>query len=460
MERITRISFLGLFIAVCLFQPSADAKMINEENACTWGISNDALAIPADSLITNASLTLYNVCTVGNNPQALYIQLLDNPGEGVEEIADAQTGNFFDGFGTFLKKIDASGLSATPKTITISLGQINDTQAWVWDIYDAPVIVTLGDSTTTQMSSSQLSLLDYAGTGASFGFGLDCDGVSFDGLSLQLTVRSTTAATAGTVLNFQTGSTTITNTAPVFTSIANQKITASNTLACGIAAVDADGDAVTITASNLPQGAVFNGGTFSWTPSTGQVGIYTVTFTANDGNGGIASMPLQITVTALSTSPSQWTTLAYDDFESGWGHYTDGGADCYLYTRTKYAPQGTSAADIQSGSGDASSFVLTNGIDVKTPGYSQIEITFSYIPVSMDNTSEGFRLDYWNGAKWITLKSWYSFVDFTNFNTYTETVNISKSSVAFPTNMKIRFVCEASNYLDDVMIDEISIAAR
>jgi len=27
----------------------------------------------------------------------------------------------------------------------------------------------------------------------------------------------------------------------------------------------------------------------------------------------------------------QWTTLTYDDFENGWGNYTDGGADCSLW---------------------------------------------------------------------------------------------------------------------------------
>ena len=28
----------------------------------------------------------------------------------------------------------------------------------------------------------------------------------------------------------------------------------------------------------------------------------------------------------------QWTTLTYDDFESGWGNYTDGGSDCWRRT--------------------------------------------------------------------------------------------------------------------------------
>lgn len=593
MKRTTWIT-LGLFIAICLIQPYADAAIINEENAGTWGISNDALTIPPDGVITEATLTLHNVRTMGSNPQALYVHLLDNPVQDIEEIADAKAGDFFEEFGTFLKKIEGSALSATPRDITLSLNQINDTAAWVWDIYDAPVVVTLGNASTTQLSSSQLALLDYAGTGGSFGFGLDCDGVAVDGASLVLTVQSTAQSTPPTELVFQIGDisgeipaqlefiidngntgtsstgtwqvsgatgsygadslwsrdgatytwsqnsltpgtyevfmwwtewssrstaapvrithangstdktvnqktngsrwnslgtyqfsgsasvrlsapnasptsynadavkfvkvTDSANNAPQLAAIADQSVAASSTLSVTVSATDADGDTVAITASNLPQGAGFTGRTFTWTPGATQIGVYQVTFTADDGKGGFDTASVQVTVTAPPTG--EWQELVFDDFESGWGNYTDGGADCMLYTRTKYAPQGTTAANIQNGSGDASSFVLTNGIDVKTPGYSEIEVAFSYIPVSMDNSSEGFRLDVWDGTKWVTVKSWYAFVDFINFSLNRETVSISNSAVAFSTGMRIRFVCEASDHIDDVMIDDISISAR
>jgi hypothetical protein len=455
MKSMTWFSFLGLCLAACLLQPAANAKIINDENACTWGISNDDLTIPADSIITQASLTLYNVRLTGTAPQALYVQLLDNPAEGIEEITDGRSDNFFEGFGTFLKKIEAAELSKTSQDITFSLNEINDVKAWVWEVYDAPVAVTFADATTLQLNSSLLALLDYAGTGASFGFGLDCDGLSVDGISLDLVIRSTTEMTPETRLSFQTG---IVNNAPKLAFIPNQTVTAKKPLAFTVSASDIDDDPVTIAASNLPNGAAFTHNTFTWTPSGLQAGIYYVTFTADDGNGGTDSAVVKITVNAPVTL--EWTELAYDDFESGWGNYTDGGKDCLLYTRTKYAPQGNNAANIQSGNGDESSFYLTHGIDVKTPGYSEISISFSYIPVSMDNSTEGFRLDLWDGGKWVTLKSWYAYTDFMNFNLYNETVSVSSSTVAFSTNMKIRFVCEATDHLDDVMIDEISISAR
>ncbi|MFH1174621.1 MAG: PKD domain-containing protein [archaeon] len=48
-----------------------------------------------------------------------------------------------------------------------------------------------------------------------------------------------------------------------------------------VSASDPDGDAVTITAASLPEGAVFQQGTFDWTPT--QPGNYTIVFTASDG---------------------------------------------------------------------------------------------------------------------------------------------------------------------------------
>jgi hypothetical protein len=114
----------------------------------------------------------------------------------------------------------------------------------------------------------------------------------------------------------------------------------------------------------------------------------------------------------------------------------------------------------QPASRTAPAFVLTNGIDVKTPGYSEIKITFSYKAVSMDNSREGFMLDYWDGKEWVTLKSWFRYIDFSNIRTYYETVEISTSNVTFPADMKIRFVCDASSNTDIAMIDEIAISAR
>jgi len=156
----------------------------------------------------------------------------------------------------------------------------------------------------------------------------------------------------------------------------------------------------------------------------------------------------------------EWTELTYDDFESGWGNYTDGGDDCLLYTDGTYAHQGSNAADIQDNSGVASSFYYTNGIDVDTPGYTQLKVEFWYIPISMDNSKEDFWLQYYDGTDWHTVQTWVRGVDFDNGTPYNPTVYIDETSYTFPTDMKIRFMCDASGNRDDVYIDEIRVSAK
>lgn len=151
--------------------------------------------------------------------------------------------------------------------------------------------------------------------------------------------------------------------------------------------------------------------------------------------------------------------LSYTDFENGWGIWTDGGGDCRLYTSGNYAPQGSNAADIQDNSGVASSFYLTNGVDVHTPAYVQIDVEFTFIAISMDNSNEDFWLQYYDGSSWHTVATYAEGIDFENNNLYSSSVSILESQYTFPTDMKIRFMCDASGNRDDVYIDEIRISA-
>ncbi len=73
------------------------------------------------------------------------------------------------------------------------------------------------------------------------------------------------------------------NRAPVLTAISNRTAYADVLLTFTIDATDPDGDAITYSAGTLPSGATFTGQDFNWTPSQSQVGSYTVTFVATDG---------------------------------------------------------------------------------------------------------------------------------------------------------------------------------
>ncbi len=76
------------------------------------------------------------------------------------------------------------------------------------------------------------------------------------------------------------------NRAPVLDPIGPQSVAEGQELQFTISASDPDGDALTNTTSTLPEGAVFDAdtGTFTWTPGYDQAGSYTVTFTVSDGS--------------------------------------------------------------------------------------------------------------------------------------------------------------------------------
>jgi PKD repeat protein len=183
-------------------------------------------------------------------------------------------------------------------------------------------------------------------------------------------------------------------------------------------------------------------------------GTYTATLTVTDNAGASSSDVATVTV---STSGGGTTTeLSYSDFESGWGIWTKGGADCSRYTSTTYAYGGKSAIDIQDNTGTASSFYHTTGVNVSTPGYTSIIVDFYFYAVSME-AGEDFWVQYYNGSTWSTVTTYASGTNFNNSTFYHATITIPKSSYTFPTNMKIRFMCDASDNNDDVYIDNIRI---
>ncbi len=88
------------------------------------------------------------------------------------------------------------------------------------------------------------------------------------------------------------------NHAPALSAIQVPPVAERSLLTLSVRAADPDGDALTYSAGPLPAGARFSGGTFSWTPTTGQAGSHRVTFTAKDGRGGEDSQTVTILVSA------------------------------------------------------------------------------------------------------------------------------------------------------------------
>ncbi len=179
------------------------------------------------------------------------------------------------------------------------------------------------------------------------------------------------------------------------------------------------------------------------------LGTYTVTLTATNAYGS----DVETKVDYISVvEPTGWTTITFDDFESGMGNYTDGGGDMMLYTGGYYSWSGTNAADIQDNSGVASSFYHTVGYNVSS--YTDLEVEFFFVAISMDRR-EDFWVQYYDGSSWRTVAAFTVGVDFDNGYFYDAVVSISNLDYNFPTNARLRFMCDASGNADDVYIDDI-----
>jgi len=110
-----------------------------------------------------------------------------------------------------------------------------------------------------------------------------------EGLSLTITAED---GHGGSDSETITVTVTNVNDAPVIAAISDQNGAEGETLSFEISASDVDGDDLSWSGSNLPEGASLtdNGdgsATFSWTPGFTQAGTYTnVQFTVDDGQGG------------------------------------------------------------------------------------------------------------------------------------------------------------------------------
>ncbi len=196
--------------------------------------------------------------------------------------------------------------------------------------------------------------------------------------------------------------------------------------------------------SNDPKQESFAGGAYTmWVESCPNIQI-TARGTMNN-----AQRIVRQTFTAAT-----WTEIIYDEFESGFGNWNDGGTDCIRYTGGTFAHQGDDAVDLQ----DNTSTSLMSTSNLALSGYSQILVEFWYYPRNF-NGSEDFWLQIRpnSGSGYSTVQTWARGTDFSNGTFYQECVAITGYTLTNQT--RIRFRMDASNNSDDVYIDEIRISA-
>ncbi len=169
-------------------------------------------------------------------------------------------------------------------------------------------------------------------------------------------------------------------------------------------------------------------------------GTYTVSLTATNAvRFGRRDQDGYITVS--EPDGRHWTTITYDDFEGGFGSYTDGGGDCARYTGGTYAHQGSARADIQDNSGMASSFYHTASYNVT--GYTELEVDFWFYAVQHGQLERGLLgpvlrrhhlADGGDVRPRDRLRQQHLLLAPCRF----------RGQYNFPTNAKLRFMCDAS----------------
>ena len=74
-------------------------------------------------------------------------------------------------------------------------------------------------------------------------------------------------------------------------------------------------------------------------------------------------------------------------------------------------------------------------------------------------SNEDFWVRYFDGSDWITIADYDSGDEFENGQFYHKIVWINETDYTFPSDMKIRFQCDASSDEDDIYIDQVYINA-
>jgi hypothetical protein len=207
-----------------------------------------------------------------------------------------------------------------------------------------PITVTVKDQFGRPMANELVSLFGSLGSvNPSSGLS-DSDGrvfAQFTGGSVagDATITALSGYAHGTI----TVAITSQNSAPVLDDPGTYTVREGDALSFTVNAHDPDGQALTLSANNVPTGAVFiaQTGVFSWTPGFDAEGSYTVTFEVSDGHlsdAGDAAItvlntnraPVAVAGDAQTVNPDEWVQL-----DGSQSYDPDGNAAIVTYAWTQ-----------------------------------------------------------------------------------------------------------------------------
>jgi len=178
-----------------------------------------------------------------------------------------------------------------------------------------------------------------------------------------------------TVTSSSSGGGSTSNNAPVLDSIGNKVVNENELLEFTISATDKDsGDSLSFAASGiidgvpsgLPTGASFNTDTktFSWTPTSSQIGSYFILFTVSDGKT-TDSEQIRITVNDVTTSDTTAPTITLN-----------GNSPITLELGEEYTELGATATDDRDGN-LTSEIIISSDVNTSVLGTYQVNYTVS-----------------------------------------------------------------------------------
>ena len=143
--------------------------------------------------------------------------------------------------------------------------------------------------------------------------------------------------------------------------------------------------------------------------------------------------------------------LLSDDFESGWGNFTDGGSDARRSSNdAAYAASGSYCARLRDNSGSASS-IYTDRFD--TSAVNTLTVSFSFIAASYEN-GEDFFVELYVDGSWTVIGQHVRGTDFSNGTRYDEELELDVATIG---TARLRFRSDASGNNDMVYIDDIVV---
>ena len=147
-----------------------------------------------------------------------------------------------------------------------------------------------------------------------------------------------------------------------------------------------------------------------------------------------------------------YVTINSQNFDAGWGFWTDGGTDCARINNATYANSGTYSIQLR----DNTNTSVMSTTSQNWTAYEELTVTFSYISVSFDNSNEDFwlQLSTNGGSSYTTKGDWNFNTQFTNGVRGTGTLVIPGP---FTSNTRLRFRCDASADDDRVYIDDVVV---